>query len=79
MYGKVLPVGGVTQKIDAAVKAGLKRVLIPEENDLARYAEKAIQVIAISTLDQALELALGEMAGRAAPRADAHVLAAEEA
>jgi Lon-like ATP-dependent protease len=79
VYGKVLPVGGVSQKIDAAAKAGLKRVLIPAENDQARYAEKPIQVIAISTLDQALALALGEMAGRAAPRAEAHVLAAEEA
>ena len=79
VYGKVLPVGGVSQKIDAAVKAGLKRVLIPEENNQARYAEKPIQVIPISTLDQALEQALGEMAGHTAPRADAHILAAEEA
>ena len=79
VYGMVLPVGGVTQKIDAAAKAGLKRVLIPEENFQARYQEKPIQVIAIASLDRALELALGEMAGRAAPRTAAQVLAAEEA
>ena len=79
VYGKALPVGGVSQKIDAAVKAGLKRVLIPEENYQARYAEKAIQVIAIDSLDQALALALGNLAGCAAPRAGAQVLAAEEA
>lgn len=79
VYGKALPVGGVSQKIDAAVKAGLKRVLIPEENYQARYAEKAIQVIAIDSLDQALALALGDLAGCAAPRAGAQVLAAEEA
>ena len=79
VYGKALPVGGVPQKIDAAAKAGLKRVLIPEENFQARYEEKPIQVIAISSLEQALELALGDLAGRAAPRTGAQVLAAEEA
>ncbi len=79
VYGKVLPVGGVSQKIDAAAKAGLTRVLIPEENVQARYAGKPIQVIPIASLDQALELALGEMSGRAVPRAGAQVLAAEEA
>ncbi|MBD3387486.1 MAG: ATP-dependent protease LonB [Candidatus Altiarchaeales archaeon] len=30
--GEVLPVGGVTQKIEAAIEAGLKRVVIPESN-----------------------------------------------
>jgi len=79
VYGKALPVGGVAQKIDAAAKAGLKRVLIPEENYLARYAEKPICVIAIRSLEEALELALGKAPGRAAPRAGARVLAAEEA
>ncbi len=79
VYGKALPVGGVSQKIDAAVKAGLKRVLIPEENYQARYAEKSIRVIAIKSLEEALELALGRAPGRAAPRAGAQVLAAEEA
>ena len=79
VYGKALPVGGVSQKIDAAVKAGLKRVLIPEENYQARYSEKSIRVIAIKSLEEALELALGRAPGRATPRAGAQVLAAEEA
>ncbi len=79
VYGKALPVGGVSQKIDAAVKAGLKRVLIPRENYQARYAEKPIEVIPIDTLSDALMLALGEESGQAAPRAGAQVLAAEEA
>jgi Lon-like ATP-dependent protease len=77
VYGKALPVGGVTQKIDAAVKAGLKRVLIPRENFQSRYAEKPIKVIPIDTLSDALLLALGEESGQAAPRAGAQVLAAE--
>jgi Lon-like ATP-dependent protease len=79
VYGKALPVGGVSQKIDAAAKAGLKRVLIPQDNDQQNYRQKPIEVIAVGSLDEALQLALGNEAGRKAPRTDAQVLAAEEA
>src|SRR6202167_6099604 len=60
--GQVLPVGGVTAKVEAAADSGIKRVLIPEDNmeDLVletRY-RGAIEVIPVGTLRDVLKYAL---------------------
>jgi Lon-like ATP-dependent protease len=60
--GQVLPVGGVTAKIEAACEAGLKRVIIPKANlrDVVledRYIGK-IEIIPVETLGDVLEKAL---------------------
>ncbi len=60
--GKVLPVGGITAKIEAATKVGIKKVLIPEANmrDVLiedEYKEK-IEVIPVETLKDVLSHAL---------------------
>ena len=60
--GDVLPVGGVTFKIEAAVKAGIKTVLIPRSNinDVLieeRY-KPLVTVIPVDTIDEVLKLAL---------------------
>ena len=60
--GQVLPVGGVTAKVEAAADSGIKRVLVPEENlpDLVlepRYRGK-VEVIPVSTLRDVLKYAL---------------------
>ncbi len=60
--GQVLPVGGVTAKVEAAADSGIKRVLIPEDNvdDLvleSRY-RGAIEVIPVRTLRDVLKYAL---------------------
>ena len=60
--GTVLPVGGVTAKIEAAAKAGIKKVIIPEANirDVLiedEYKDK-IEIIPVKTLGEVLEHAL---------------------
>ena len=60
--GNVLPVGGVTYKIEAAAKAGIKKVLIPQSNidDVLieeRYREM-VEVIPVKTIEEVLEYAL---------------------
>jgi ATP-dependent Lon protease len=60
--GQVLPVGGVTAKVEAAADSGMRRVLIPEDNvaDLvleSRYLGM-IEVIPVRTLRDVLKYAL---------------------
>ena len=60
--GTILPVGGVTAKVEAAAKAGIKKVIVPKSNlnDVLiedKYAEK-IEVIPVETLNDVLENAL---------------------
>jgi len=60
--GDVLPVGGVTGKIEAAAEAGIKKVLIPKSNihDVLiekRYEEK-VEIIPVETLSDVLKHAL---------------------
>ncbi len=53
--GLVKPVGGVPDKVEAAERAGLTTVLIPTDNKLERFEHTTIEVVPISTLDEALE------------------------
>ena len=60
--GQVLPVGGVTAKVEAAADSGIKRVLVPEDNidDLvleSRY-RGMVEVIPVRTLRDVLRYAL---------------------
>lgn len=60
--GQVLPIGGVTYKIEAAAKAGMTTVIIPQSNlaDVVieeRYA-KMVKIIPVTTIEEVLEHAL---------------------
>jgi len=60
--GEVLPVGGVTPKIEAAVKAGIKKILIPRDNEgdviiEEQYKEK-VKIIPVTTISDVLENSL---------------------
>ncbi len=60
--GAVLPVGGVTQKIEAAIEAGAKKVLVPASNFgdliLSADARKKIEVIPVNNIHDVLRYAL---------------------
>ncbi|RLE58102.1 MAG: ATP-dependent protease LonB, partial [Thermoprotei archaeon] len=56
--GIVIPVGGVTAKIEAAAEAGIKRVIIPEQNiedvKIEEKYEDKIEIIPVRTFDEVL-------------------------
>lgn len=60
--GEVLPVGAVTAKVEAAIGAGLKRVLVPEANlkdvVLGKDKQGKIKIIPVRTIKDVLKLAL---------------------
>jgi ATP-dependent Lon protease len=63
LRGKVLPIGGLKEKLLAAVRGGIKTVLIPEENvkdlkDIPTNIKDNIEIIPVSNIDQVLEHAL---------------------
>ncbi|NLP44103.1 MAG: ATP-dependent protease LonB [Peptococcaceae bacterium] len=58
--GKVMPVGGVAAKVEAAIQAGCKRIFIPKENWQGRFAhlEKGVEIIAVEYLEEVLNKVL---------------------
>ena len=63
LRGIVLPIGGLKEKLLAAHRAGIKKVLIPEENkkDLAEVPEiikKNVEIIPVKNVDEVLKVAL---------------------
>jgi ATP-dependent Lon protease len=65
LRGRVLPIGGLKEKVLAAHRAGIKRVLIPERNkadldEVPAEIKNDLEFIQISKMDQLLEAALEE-------------------
>ena len=60
--GEVLPVGGVSSKVEAAIDAGIKTVIVPKANlqDIVVDAEKLkkVTIIPVQTIEEVLEEAL---------------------
>ena len=65
LRGKVLPIGGVKEKLLAAHRAGVKTIVLPKENekDLADIPKPVLDVLEIhmvETMDEVLKIALAE-------------------
>ena len=63
LRGHVLPIGGLKEKLLAAHRAGIAKVLIPEDNkkDLAEIPKNIldnIEIITVKTVDEVLKIAL---------------------
>jgi ATP-dependent Lon protease len=66
LRGKVLPIGGLKEKLLAAHRGGIKTVIIPEENEkdlveISKVVLRKLEIHPVSTIDDVLELALTEM------------------
>ncbi|HKA48474.1 MAG TPA: S16 family serine protease, partial [Candidatus Dormibacteraeota bacterium] len=71
LRGRVLPVGGVKEKVLAAHRAGIRRVLIPKRNlvdldDVPADLREEMAVVLIESIDDVLREALPELTAAAA-------------
>ena len=65
LRGLVLPVGGIKEKVLAAVAAGIKRVMLPSRNrkdleEVPQAARQQIELIFLDNVEQAMQSAIGQ-------------------
>ncbi len=65
LRGRVLPIGGLKEKLLAALRGGVKKVLIPEENarglvEIPDSVKSGLEIVPVSTVDEVLSHALTE-------------------
>jgi len=65
LTGKVLPIGGLKEKIIAAKKAKLNKIIIPKENtkdleDIPDYLKKGLKFFPVDTIDEVLSYTFGK-------------------
>jgi ATP-dependent Lon protease len=73
LRGRILPIGGVREKVLAAHRAGLKTVILPEKNmkdlvDLPKTAKSELKIIPVGHMDEVLQIALAAKAVIEPPR-----------
>jgi ATP-dependent Lon protease len=77
LRGKVLPIGGVKEKVLAAHRAGVKNIVLPKDNekdlaDIPKNVLDTLNVYMVQTMDEVLKIALTEtLAGRLPAEAQA--------
>lgn len=66
LRGKVLPIGGLKEKILAAKRAGIKKVILPKDNrdevmeDLPEYIRKSVELVFVENIDEVFKIVLEE-------------------
>lgn len=65
LRGRVLPIGGLKEKILAAKTAGIKKVLVPAENrkdieEISKEIKSGVEIVFVSHMEEVLQHALGK-------------------
>ena len=65
LSGRVTAIGGLREKLVGALTAGMKNILIPEENrkdleDIPEYVKEKLAIKCVSSIDEALEYGFGK-------------------
>jgi ATP-dependent Lon protease len=76
LRGKVLPIGGVKEKVLAAHRAGVTHIILPKDNekdlaDIPRSVLDVLKIYLVETMDEVLRIALATpLPGRPLPGGD---------
>jgi ATP-dependent Lon protease len=65
LRGKVLPIGGVKEKLLAAHRAGVRTIILPKENekdlaDIPKLVLDVLEIHLVETMDEVLKIALAQ-------------------
>jgi ATP-dependent Lon protease len=65
LRGRVLPIGGLREKSLGALRAGIKKIIIPEKNrnelsEIPKNVKRKIKFFPVSTIDEVISIALGD-------------------
>ena len=63
LRGRVLPIGGLKEKLLAALRGGIKTAIIPSENekdlrDIPQNVKDSVKIIPVQSVDEVLKIAL---------------------
>ncbi|MEP3302721.1 MAG: S16 family serine protease, partial [Roseibium sp.] len=63
LRGRILPIGGLKEKLLAALRGGIKTVMIPEDNakdlaDIPDSVKNSLEIIPVTSMDEVLKTAL---------------------
>ncbi len=63
LRGRVLPIGGLKEKLLAALRGGITRVLVPKENekdlaDIPENIKRSLDIVSVTSVEEVLEYAL---------------------
>jgi ATP-dependent Lon protease len=63
LRGRVLPIGGLKEKLLAAKSAGIKTVLVPKKNEedvaeISQEIKKGLEILPVETMEEVLRVAL---------------------
>lgn len=64
LRGQVMPIGGLPEKLMAAQRSGIKKVLIPKANvrdleDVPEEVRNSLEIVPVETIDEVIRHALG--------------------
>jgi len=73
LQGRVLPIGGLKEKLLAALRGGIKTVIIPQENmkdltEIPDNVKSGMKIIPVSSVSEVLEIALRKKGGKKAKK-----------